>query len=227
MFKVLFNSSFFVSFICLASFAAQPSGGKVKIAVAPQGQMNVLSSSQLQNHVLPSIKNSLFNFTSMVGAKRNKNPRSALISQLNGIQQNKLNAYLQLPSMDNPAANTIETISWNRENGTPRFIELQPSKLQKNSRVNAASMELAANTFLVSNKSLLRIKDPQNEFLLKHSLIDDLGMTHLKYSQTYNGIEVWGKEVILHLDAEGNVISLTGSYESTPSTITDLNGILN
>ena len=85
---------------------------------------------------------------------------------------------------------------------------------------------LLQNIFLIGNKSLLKIKDPQNEFLLKHSLVDNLGMTHLKYSQTYNGIEVWGKEVIVHLDAQGNIVSLNGSYESTPSTITDLKGNL-
>ena len=226
MYKVLCSSSVLVSVICFASFAAQPSGGKAKIASAPQGQINVISSSQLQNHVMPSIKNNLFNFIGMVGAKKNKNAGSTLIAQSNGFQQNILNAYLQLPSMDNPAANNIKTISWNKEAGTPRFIEMQPSKLQKNSKVNAASMELAANIFLAGNKPLLRIKDPQNEFLLKYSLTDKLGMTHLKYSQMYNGIEVWGKEVIVHLDAQGNVVSLNGSYESTPSTITDLNGNL-
>jgi bacillolysin len=226
MYKVLCSSFVLASLLCFASFAAQPSGGKVKIAIAPQGQMNVISSSQLQNHVMPSIKNNLYHFVGTVGAQKNKNAGSTLIARSNGFQQNTINANLQLPSMDNPAANNIKTMSWNREAGTPRFIEMQPSKLQKNSKANAASMELAANTFLAGNKSLLRIKDPQNEFLLKHSLADNLGMTHLKYSQIYNGIEVWGKEVIVHLDAQGNVVSLNGSYESTPSTITDLNGIL-
>ena len=226
MFKVLFNSSFFVSFICLASFAAQHSGGKVKISVVPQGQMNAISSGQLQNQVLPSLKNNFINFASMAGAKTITNAGSTLTAQSNGFQQNKLNAYLQLPPMDNPSGGTIKSISWNRENGTLRFIEMQPSKLQKNSYVNAASIVLSANLFLVGNKSVLKIKDPQNEFLLKHSLVDNLGMTHLKYSQTYNGIEVWGKEVIVHLDAQGNVVSLNGSYEPTPSAITDVNGIL-
>jgi Zn-dependent metalloprotease len=224
MYKLLCSSSVLVSLICLASFAAQPSGGKVKIASAPQGQINVISSSQLQNHVMPSIKNNLFHFIGAVGAKKNKNTGSTLIAQSNSFQQNKLNANLQLPSIDNPAANNIKTMSWNREAGTPRFIEMQPLKLQKNSKGNAASMEHAANIFLAGNKSLLRIEDPQSEFLLKHSLSDNLGMTHLKYSQMYNGIEVWGKEVIVHLDAQSNVVSLNGSYESTPSTITDLNG---
>ena len=116
----------------------------MKIAVAPQGQINVISSSQLQNHVMPSIKNNLFNFATLIGAKRNTNAGSALIAQSNGFQQNKLNAHLQLPSLDNLAVDNIKTISWNRETGTPRFIEMQQSKLQKNSKANAASMELAA-----------------------------------------------------------------------------------
>ena len=62
MYKVFCSSFVLVSLLCFASFAAQPSGGKGKIAAAPQGQMNMMSSSQLQNHVMPSIKNNLFHF---------------------------------------------------------------------------------------------------------------------------------------------------------------------
>ncbi|RPI04818.1 MAG: T9SS C-terminal target domain-containing protein [Ignavibacteriae bacterium] len=226
MVKSLYYSSVFVSLLSLASFAAPPSGGKVKIAAVPQGQTNMLSSLQLQNQVLPSLRNNLFQFAGKMGVTMNHTVGATAGVQSYGMRQSQLNASLQLPSMDRPAASNITVVSWNRETGTPRFIEIQPLNLKKSSHFNAASMELAANNFLVDHKSLLRMNNPQGELLLKSSLFDNLGMSHLKYSQMYNGIEVWGKEVIVHLDAQGNVVSLNGSYESTPTILTDFTGKL-
>jgi Zn-dependent metalloprotease len=223
--KFLYRSIAFV-FIVTVSFASQPSGGKNKTASVPQGTPNTAAAGQIQNQSLLNIKNNLFHFVAKMGIQNNKNVAPAIATRSNSVFQNTFNAYLHLPSTSNSDTSTIKNISWNKEAGTPRLIEIQAPKLQKNSTVTAAGKELTAKSFLINNKSLLRITNPQNEFSLRSSLQDNLGMTHLKYMQTYHGMEVWGKEVIVHLDGQGNVVSLNGSYESTPSTIIDGNGNL-
>ena len=223
--KFFYRSIAFV-FIVTVSFASQPSGGKNKTASVPQGPPTTAAAGHIQNQSLLNIKNNLFHFVAKMGIQNNKNVAPAIATRSTGVFQNTFIAYLQLPSMNNSDTSTIKNILWNREAGTPRFIEIQAPKLQKNSTVTAAGKELAAKRFLINNKSLLRITNPQNEFSLHSSLQDNLGMTHLKYMQTYYGIEVWGKEVIVHLDGQGNVVSLNGSYEPTPSTIIDVNGNL-
>jgi bacillolysin len=226
MYNTLYRSFILICILFVPSFAIQPSGGKAKIPAAQQGQPGVVSSNQIQNNALGSIKYNLFHFISNAGAQRNNTVQSIAAAQSNGSLQNKFIASLQMPSLDNPAANDIRIISWNREAGTPRFVEVQPSKLRKKSQGTAVSMEFAAKSFLAGHSSLLRINDPQNEFSLQNSRVDHLGMTHLRYSQTYSGLEVWGKELIVHLDAQSNVVSFNGSFEPTPAPITDLSGNL-
>jgi bacillolysin len=224
--KFAYHSIAFIFIVYAVSFGAKPSGAKNITVVLPQGQPNTVSSGLIPMHSLGTIKNNLVNFAAKAGVQNNTNTVSTVAVPSNGVLQNTFNAPLQLPSMSNPDGSTIVNISWNKEAGTPRFIDIQPSKLQKYSAGTPGGKELAANNFLANNRSLLRIVNPQSEFSLKSSLQDNLGMTHLKYMQTYNGMEVWGKEVIVHLDVQGNVVSMNGSYEPTPSTITDINGTL-
>jgi bacillolysin len=225
MVKILCSVGILMCVVIFSSAALEPSGSKLKRITAPQGQAGALTSSQLQNFTMGRLKTSLFNFVNKVGAQNNKASSSSAFMLSNSILQSPWGTPLQLPSLDVASSKDIKNVTWNVDAGTPRFIELQPSTLQKKSS-SAAAMELSARSFIDSHKSLLRISDPSNEFSLQHSTVDHLGMTHLKYSQMYHGIEVWGKEAIVHMDVQGNIVSFTGAYEPTPTSITDLNGTL-
>jgi len=65
-------------------------------------------------------------------------------------------------------------------------------------------------------RQAFRVKDPFSEFRVKHELRDKLGKTHVKFQQVYSGVPLWGKELIVHLDAKGSVYLVTGRTEPTP-----------
>ncbi|MCU7499757.1 MAG: T9SS type A sorting domain-containing protein [Ignavibacteria bacterium] len=135
----------------------------------------------------------------------------------------QMNMNLPLPgpgASDNP-----RKIFWNKESGTPRYIEFNSSS---NSRMNRTvpkgNLSESTANFLMENKTLLKIKDPANEFRLTSQKTDQFSMSHLKYIQTYRGLEVWAREIIVHLDNAGRIISMNGIYEPTPEMIADVKG---
>ncbi len=73
-----------------------------------------------------------------------------------------------------------------------------------------------AKDYLSSAAPIMGITDSDKEMLLIDADVDQLDMHHIKYQQIFNGIPVYGAEVILHGHA-GNIDMLMGRYESTPT----------
>lgn len=67
----------------------------------------------------------------------------------------------------------------------------------------------------IYNKSL-GLNDPATEMAFVATVTDELGYGHSRFRQVYNGLEVWGRDVIVHSDATGRVYLMNGSYERTP-----------
>jgi Zn-dependent metalloprotease len=61
----------------------------------------------------------------------------------------------------------------------------------------------------------LQVNDPDQEFVLVNKSLDDLGQTHWRFRQQYQGVEVYGAEVILH-EKEGKINGFNGRYFATP-----------
>ena len=199
---------------------AQIVGSKPKKSLLKGG-----ATLQIQNKSFLSIPNNFKNFAKKVGFTSGSHKPSSVSASLNFLVQPGFNTILNLPAINSQSGRTIKSVLWNNESRTPRFIEVQSSTLKKNAGVQTITqLESTARDFLYENKTLLKINDPQNEFSLESSSKDALVMTHLKFNQVYNGIVVWAKEVIIHLDAQGDVVSLNGSFEPTPVSVTDLNG---
>ncbi|HEX6865376.1 MAG TPA: hypothetical protein VF414_21285, partial [Thermoanaerobaculia bacterium] len=95
--------------------------------------------------------------------------------------------------------------------GTP--MQIRGSRLQK-----VHGTELAtAQSFLSANRSLLRLQDPGRELAAAGRFRDELGFSHLRFEQRYQGLRVWPAEVLVHLDEEGSVYLLNGAYVPTPT----------
>lgn len=64
----------------------------------------------------------------------------------------------------------------------------------------------------VSQPSLQQVLalDPGNSFQMLRKNNDPTGKTHTRYEQKFHGIPVYGEQVIVHGDAQGNAQSLTG-----------------
>ncbi len=56
------------------------------------------------------------------------------------------------------------------------------------------------------------------DFYLYKVVADELGMTHEKYQQTFNGVKVEFGEFIVHKDKLGNIVSINGDFSPIPES---------
>ena len=72
-----------------------------------------------------------------------------------------------------------------------------------------------------SNARAYGLSDPERELVVRSSRRDELGVTHIRYNQFFNGVKVFEGEAISHVDLAGNVTatnSLRGglTLDTTP-----------
>ena len=107
------------------------------------------------------------------------------------------------------------------DNSTPVQIKGYPlMKAVVGNGSLAQQNENTAGVFLRENAALLLLDNPAKELRVLASETDSLGMTHIRYAQTYAGLDVWPAQLSVHLDAEGNVAMMDGAYIATPSGVT-------
>ncbi len=68
-----------------------------------------------------------------------------------------------------------------------------------------------AQAYLKANPGSHRVTDPCKELLFIAERIDDLQQKHVRFQQSYEGIAVWGQQLIVHFNAQDRVTSTTGS----------------
>jgi Zn-dependent metalloprotease len=66
--------------------------------------------------------------------------------------------------------------------------------------------------YLEARAAELGIRDAQQEFRLRRIVRDGLGHTHVRLEQVYQGVQVWGRQLVVHLDPGGAPQSVTGAY---------------
>ncbi len=86
---------------------------------------------------------------------------------------------------------------------------------QANARVQP-NMQSAAAHYLQEVSSLMQIRQPEQEFVPQKTWSDTRGMQHLRMQQQYQGVEVYGSEIIVHADQQRIVQGLNGRYNATP-----------
>ena len=70
----------------------------------------------------------------------------------------------------------------------------------------------AALGFLADNKAAYEMKNPAGEMKLMRLDQDELGMRHLRMNQSYEGLRVYGSELIAHFSADGVLTAINGLY---------------
>jgi Zn-dependent metalloprotease len=125
--------------------------------------------------------------------------------------------YTSIPFIQPDALNTdnFSTVKYN-ENGMLIFAESKTGKgIAFNSRSQESTLE-ACYSYLTEIKKAMRISDPKNEFVAFDNWNDELEMQHIKMQQQYEGIEVYGGQIILH-GSKGAINKVNGTYFPTPS----------
>ena len=83
--------------------------------------------------------------------------------------------------------------------------------------ISTATAETNTYQFLNQVKGLLRINKAEESFLIKQTSADELGQTHVRLTQTYQGISVYGAELVAHLTNTGDIELINGRYQTIPA----------
>ena len=104
--------------------------------------------------------------------------------------------------------------------GTPRQIKGEVlQQVQPSMGAGSDSQLTTARTFLRTNCDLMRLDDPHAELVLVRRQTDELGRTHLRFQQEYQGVPVWPADVIVHLNPAGHVDVMNGVFVPTPKKL--------
>jgi Zn-dependent metalloprotease len=78
--------------------------------------------------------------------------------------------------------------------------------------VDDATAVRASLGYLQAQASDWGIRNAAEEFRLRGVVRDNLGQTHVRLDQIYQGVPVFGRQLIVHLDQAGTPQSATGTY---------------
>lgn len=111
-------------------------------------------------------------------------------------------------------------VTWSEDGSMPIFISgrrLQSAEAPAARTVGTA--ELQSRSFLREHAELLRIQTPDEEFASTSVERDALGMVHVRYRQMWRGVEVWGRDVVVHVGSDGHVRGFNGRWMPSPRSI--------
>jgi Zn-dependent metalloprotease len=101
-------------------------------------------------------------------------------------------------------------ITWNSRTGTPSFIR---GSIPLPDMQGEADEVLASLAFVERYADLFGVRNASDELAVVQTYVDNLGMRHVTYHQVYQGIEVYGAQMRVHLSADGQeVVAVSSSF---------------
>ncbi len=79
--------------------------------------------------------------------------------------------------------------------------------------VSGDNPAMRARDFMARYGRLFGVRDAANELRLWRESGDASGMSHVAYEQTYNGVPVFGAQLVVHSDAAGRVVAANGHFQ--------------
>ncbi|MEO8134625.1 MAG: M4 family metallopeptidase [Betaproteobacteria bacterium] len=81
-------------------------------------------------------------------------------------------------------------------------------------------MSKIARAVLSRNRELLRLASPDQEMVVTAETTDSLGISRVRFQQTYQGVPVFGQEASVYIERDGRVTRISGRYRPTPQIAT-------
>lgn len=97
-----------------------------------------------------------------------------------------------------------------------KFVEGQPDFSQARQAGDSVAMSVATLNAL---GRVMNVRDPATEFVAQPASHDELGMTHVKFDQQWNGLPVYGAQVVVHFNRENEPMQVNGGYVATPGIL--------
>lgn len=172
---------------------------------AKKGLKKVETTSDIQSFLKPSF----------LQRQTTKKPQNLVQKELTFKKLIKLPAKAKLQADALKEVNSKVKIHYSHQNNTPCFIHGEHLHSVDASKSGTTAKVEAAYGFMETYKDLLQIKEPSTEFEVKTIENDIVGNTHIRLSQRYQGLPIWGSDVVVHLNEMG-VEGFNGRYQATP-----------
>ncbi|MEK6748735.1 MAG: M4 family metallopeptidase [Pseudomonadota bacterium] len=110
-------------------------------------------------------------------------------------------------------------IHFDHRNGTPSYLEGRFAAAAGAKAKGRAGGRDTVRAFLGTHRALFKLKNPDAELKLVREETDSGKRTHLIYQQTYQGVPVWGKQLLAHLEADNTLYLVNGRYLPSPALL--------
>jgi bacillolysin len=118
--------------------------------------------------------------------------------------------------MSSVFANSETTVSsvqaqkvWNEKANVPVFVK------EKHAEKFSASTSSNALNYLKKNEKKTGLKNADKNLKVKEVSKDELGMTHVRFNQSVNGVPVEGAEVVVHFNKDNEAVGVNGRVNQT------------
>ena len=101
-------------------------------------------------------------------------------------------------------------VDLNETTGLARWVSADQGVLTREFANRSLTAESAARAFMGSYGKLFGIADQANHLQTARVETDEAGLQHVRFSQTQNGVTVFGADLVVHLTANGTVNVVNG-----------------
>jgi len=182
-------------------------------------------------HIKPSNKPSLINKQELINVSKHISSylnkkclgKTKLLQKESSLKnilekKNRKSIIPNSKSLNNKVYNNWK-ILWNSLNNTPTHISnFNNGMVLSKSNLNISSVKNAVS-FIDMNKEVFKLNKPSEELVLVEEIEDELSKKHIKFSQQYKGIPIWGNEITLHTNTGGNIYLINARYSQTPTRL--------
>ncbi len=121
-------------------------------------------------------------------------------------------AFNQLQARSNSAL----TVNWEARSEAPNFLTGRDPATRLPYQPTAAELGnpiAIARGFLDENRALFKLRSVADELrFLRNEADKQLGWSHVRMAQVYKGLPVFGYQLIVHLDAQNQVVTVDGHF---------------
>jgi Zn-dependent metalloprotease len=116
--------------------------------------------------------------------------------------------------MDIRSSNQISPEEYGIDQGVDGIAPGEPHPQAPVNRAEFEQAAIAASYRYLASQSDLAGERAESSFRVVHVETDEIGMAHVRMEQIIKGLRVCDQQIITHVDGNGEVQSLTGSYRS-------------
>ncbi len=100
-------------------------------------------------------------------------------------------------------------VLWDETLNAPRFLA---GNLSAAVTAKDGNPEAIARAFFSTYRDLYGLRDPDAELRVRSSQTDELNITHIRFDQYYQGVPVWGGQLMAHITGDGRLQAVNGEY---------------